>query len=78
MVVALAVVKFLATEGNTIMQTSYPRAMWLTDFAKDCVAEQHPQGNIAQRVRKARSFARFHYDALKFSDQEIKTELESL
>ena len=78
MIVALAVVKFLANEGNNIMQTIYPRALWLADFAKDVVVELNLQGNIAQRVRKAKSFARFYYDALKFSEQDIRAALEAL
>lgn len=75
MVVCLAVVKFLAEEGNTIMQACYPRDLWLRDMVDDMTATQGLVGNLAQRLRKTRTFARRFYQPLVFTELEIEGEL---
>jgi hypothetical protein len=72
MVVCLAVVKFLAEEGNKIMLECYPRQLWLGDFVDDVTETQHLIGNPAQKARKTRLFARLNYGPLRFAMSEIE------
>lgn len=76
MVVCLAVVKFLAKEGNELMQICYPRKLWLRDFVQDVNATRRLVGNPAQKARKARSFARQNYVPLNFELSEIGQEIK--
>jgi hypothetical protein len=75
MIVTLAVVKFLAGEGNVIMQSCYPRRNWLTDFADDVRASVNLHGNPHQKLRLARAHARLNYAPLDITDAEIHGEL---
>lgn len=77
MVVCLAVVKFLAKEGNEIMQGCYPRTRWLSDFVEDVSTVQTLVGNLTQKARKTRAFARTNYGPLNFALSEIEQEISS-
>jgi len=76
-VACLAVVKFLATEGNVHMQSCYPRNSWVRSMVDDMEATQGLRGNPAQRLRKSSSFARRFYGPLDLTTQEIEAELKS-
>ena len=76
MIVCLAVTKFLASEGNTIMQKLYPRALWLRDFVSDAATTQgFGDGNPSQRARRLRTFARRYYDPMRFTLAEVEQEI---
>ena len=77
MVVCLAVVKFLAKEGNEIMQDCYQRSRWLADFVQDVATVQGLSGNLLQKTRGSRSFARLNYAPLAFTTKEIEGEIKA-
>jgi hypothetical protein len=77
MLVCLAVAKFIANEGNQIMQTCYPRHLWLRDLVRDIDATHGFQGNLNQKVRHSRTFARRNYGPLSFTDAELAREIEA-
>lgn len=75
MVVCLAVVKFLAREGNVIMQGCYPRDKWLADLVQDVTATRGLSGNLVLKTRTTQAFARLNYAPLRFSKPEVEAEI---
>ena len=77
MIVCLAVTKFIAAEGNEIMQTIYPRQLWLRDLVRDFVATTPGlgQGNAGQKARRLRTFTRRNYDPFSFTLAELEHEI---
>lgn len=73
-VAALAITKNLARQANEILQSAIPRPAWGEILMRDLdeVGSGLPK-DPSERLRKVRGYARFHYSALNFTDQEIVT-----
>jgi hypothetical protein len=76
MVICLAVAKFIADEGNQIMQTRYPRHLWVRNLVNDLATTQgFPTGNPNQKARHSRMFARTNYGPLNVTLAELEREI---
>ncbi|MCK2236410.1 MULTISPECIES: hypothetical protein [unclassified Crossiella] len=73
MFMALATTKNVAKDANRMLTAALPSARWAQLIVADYLAHGPPAKNAAERHRKLRGWARFHYTATGVSETELVT-----
>lgn len=71
LILTLAVTKTLAREANQLLQPALPRELWADILVEDLISEDLRTRRAPDRLRRARGLARFHYDPLRLTENEV-------
>lgn len=75
MILSLAVTKRLAHEANVILQSALPKSMWADILVKDLLLQDGRLLTKSDKLKKAKGYARFHFDPLGLTEREIEDAL---